>query len=181
MSANPIRMVTGPIAAKMAKALERLQKRRDEWPYWWSFPAPDSKRVHQVGVLASPNPATLTQILAYTVPSGFQFALRRITQLYLGASFTPGGGDIVWNLDVNTPVGIPAAQGYTVQGFGQSTIPYGGFFTGFFMGYELEQPEIIGPLDTLRSKVTTDVVIPVGAPNFFISIFDGLLYPAMEK
>jgi hypothetical protein len=178
---SPIRMVTGPIATKMAKALERLQKRRDEWPFWWSFPAPDSTRVHAVGVVPSPAPATQTQILQYNVPSGYQFAFRKITQVYIGASFTPGSGDIVWTLDINTPLGVSAAQGYTVQGFANQIIPYGGFVGGFFTGYELEKPEILGPLDQLRSKVTTDINIPVGAPNFFISIFDGLLYPSNEK
>lgn len=181
MSANPIRIITGAMATKAAKALERIQARRDQWPYPWTFPSPDSTRVHQVGVVAAPAAATQTLVAQYNVPSGYQFCLQYLTALYIGAGFTPGSGDITWVLDVNTPLGVATTQGYQVNGFQNSLIPYGGYQGGLFAPWQLSKPEILGPLDQLRSKITTTVNITPGAPNFFISIFDGLLWPAGEK
>jgi hypothetical protein len=173
------RILTAPIATKVAKYLERLQKQRDEWPYWWKFPAPDATRVHKEGVIVAPAAATQTIINQYQVPSGYKFALQFLTQIYIGSGFTPGSGDITWVLDINNTL-AGAIQGFPVQGFQSTLVPYGGYQNGVFAPWMLAKPEIIGPLDVLRSKVTTTAAITPGAPNFFISIFDGLLYPASE-
>jgi len=173
MSPRPMRLVTGPEAVKAAASMAAVQDRRDEWPYSWEFPPPRAIRVFQVGSIPSPNPATLTQVLLYKVPQGFRFWLTALVQIYAGTGFTPGGGDILWTLDKNTPVGVGTLQGEVIQGFGGLGIPLG----SLLYPWPLEMPELLAPTDELRSKILTTAAIPVGGTNYFHSIFCGWLEP----
>jgi len=167
------RIVTGPEAVKAAASIAAIQDRRDEWPYPWSFPPPRATRVQRIGSLLSPAPATETQILLYRVPQGYRFWLTKVVMNYLGTGFTPGTGDILWTLDKNRPVGVAPLQGEIIQGFGGLTVPLG----SFVFPWPLEMPELLGPTDELRSKVTTTAAIPVGSNNWFHAMFLGWLEP----
>src|ERR1035437_4756709 len=112
------RIVTGPEAVKAAAAIAATHDRRDQWPYPWSFPPPNARRVFRVGSVLAPAPATETEVLVYRVPQGYQFWLVSIVQVYLGAGFIAGAGDILWTLDRNRPVGVATLQGEIIQGFG---------------------------------------------------------------
>ena len=178
------RVISGVEQAKAADKLRRLADRRAQWPYEWVFPPPDSQRVHQEASLdvatgASGGPlvaGTQYQVLAYQVQNNYRFMLNGLVQLYIGSNtFVPGDGNVTWNLDVNIPVGITSPQGYPVQGFDNSGIPKGAYFSGIYAPYPLApKPEIIGPSDTLRSKVTVSSSITTGR---IIAIFDGWLLP----
>ena len=174
---KPGRVVTGAEAIQAAEALAKLQRNRDLWPYPWSFPPPDGERVHVEGIIAAPAAATQTVVASYQVDNGFNFILDSIITIYTGSGFILGAASIAWVLDINQPLGSNVVQGYPVQGFQSSNIPKGGLQGGVFAPYKLAKPEILAPTDTLRSKVTTTVDIPAGAPNYFISIFDGWKIP----
>lgn len=172
------RMVSGSEAVKAANQLRSLQSRRDLWPYEWVFPPPDSQRVHQEASIdvSTLTPGTAALVLAYEVQINYRFMLNGLVSLYIGSnSFTPGDGNVVFGLDINVPIGVTSLQGYPVQGFDNSGIPKGGYISGIFFPYPLApKPEIIGPGDTLRSKVTISASITQGR---VIAIFEGWLLP----
>lgn len=172
------RMMSGVESIKAAEKLRKLEDHRALWPYDWIFPPPEAQRVHQeaavpVSTLVA---GTQAQILQYQVQGNYRFMLSGLVQLYIGQSaFTPGDGNVVWALDVNIPVGVTSPQGYPVQGYSPSGIPKGAYVSGIFAPYPLSpQPEILNPLDTLRSKVTISGQITTGS---IIAIFDGWLLP----
>lgn len=169
------RMVTGVEAVKAVRKLQQTQSQRDEWPYPWSFPPPNAIRVKAVGSIAAPTPTVQAVVVAYTVPTGFWFALTRIVQTVEAANaFLPGRGDATWTLDKNVPLGYPYIQGSVVQGFGADVVPLG----SYQIPWILDVPEILEAGDTVQSKVLTTVAIPAGDPNYFTSILLGWLVPA---
>jgi len=175
---KPSRVVTGAEAVKAAEAMARMQRNWDLWPYPWVFPPPDGERVHVEGIIPAPAAATQTIVTSYTVDNGFNFILWGIFQVYSGGGFILGAPDITWVLDINEPLGGGVVQGYPVQGFQSSNIPKGALLGGsLYAPYLLPKPEILSPTDTLRSKVTTTVNIPQGAPNYFITVFLGWKIP----
>lgn len=177
--ANPLRRVLSGIdAIRQAHEKQRRFKRLEEWPYIWVHPPPDSVRVHVEGSIDVQTmvPGNQAEILEYQVQNNYDFFFNELVQLYVGQSnFTPGDGNIVWNLDVNIPLGVVAPQGYPIQGYDNSGIPKGGFATGVFAPYRLgPNPEPLGPSDILRSKATISANITIGR---LVTIFDGWLYP----
>jgi len=168
------RFLTGAEAVKAVRKLSTSQDARDQWPYPWLFPPPGSIRVRASASIAAPVSGTQAQVLLYTVPSGFNFVLTRVVQLYTGASFVPGSGDIVWSLDKNVAVGSPLVLGNPIQGFASEVVPLG----SSEFPWTLDMPEILVANDQLRSKVLTTVNIPAGAPNYFTSMVMGWLAPA---
>ena len=175
------RIVSGVEALAALEELERrVQDRRDQWPYPWVFPPPDSERVHQEGTLdvSTLTPAIAAQVLSYEVQGNYRFRLNGLVLLYVGSGvFTPGDGNIVFGLDINVPIGVTSLQGYPVQGFDNSGIPKGAYQSGVYAPYPLApKPEVIGPEDTLRAKVTVSAGIQ-GAGGRVLAIFDGWLEP----
>lgn len=174
------RMVSGTEEIRAANLLRRLQERRELWPYEWVFPPPDSQRVHHEGTVdvSTLTAATAAQVDSYQVQNNYRFMLNGVVLLYVGSgTFTPGDGNVVFGLDINVPIGVTALQGYPVQGFDNSGIPKGAYLSGVFFPYPLApKPEIIGPTDQLRSKVTVSASI-IASGGRVISIFDGWLLP----
>lgn len=174
------RVVSADEMLKAAELLRRLQERRDQWPYPWIFPPPDRERVHAEATLdvGGLTPGTAAQVLSYEVQGNYLFMLNGIVQLYIGMGvFTPGDGNVIFGLDINVPIGVTSLQGYPVQGFDNSGIPKGAYASGIYAPYPLgPSPEIIGPENTLRSKVTVSASIQ-GAGGRILSIFDGWLLP----
>ena len=172
------RVLSGIEAVKVAHEKQRRNLRLEQWPYEWVYPPPDSERVHVEGTLdvATMIPGTQAEIVEYTVQNNYKFLFNALVQIYIGQSaFTPGDGNIVWNLDVNIPLGVISPQGYPIQGFDQSGIPKGGFVNGVFAPYQLAlKPEVLAPLDVLRSKATISANITIGR---LVTIFDGWIIP----
>lgn len=175
------RVVSGPEALEAVRGLERQrQDRRDQWPYEWVFPPPDSERVHQEGTVdvTTLTAATAGLVLSYEVQGNYRFYLNGLVLLYIGNGiFTPGDGNVVFGLDINVPIGVTSLQGYPVQGFDNSGIPKGAYANGIYAPYPLgPRPEIIGPENTLRAKVTASAAI-VASIGRVLAIFDGWLAP----
>lgn len=191
ISAPVNRILSGPSAMAAQRKLASLDQRRQEWPYTHVFPPPQAVRVNIEGSIPAPSVGVQTQVLQYQVPDGFQFAFTELMQFFNGTGFVLGNQtQITWVLDVNTPIPAPAggiAQGYPVQGLSPSFLPKGGVVDGtaitafgMFAPWPLLMPEILQPLDILRSKVTTSVAITPGSPNFFISVFLGWIWETTQ-
>lgn len=115
---------------------------------------------------ASVDVTTLTnlvqaQVGAFTVPGGMYFEFKWLVQLYIGpvGVFTPGDGNITFSWDIDNPLGSTPRQGYPLQGFFASTFTLGGYNSGIYAPWELEEPEIIEENSVLRSKVTVNTTI----------------------
>ena len=175
----------GPSQMPAQRTLNRQKQRVEKWPYTHVFPPPQAVRVEPEGELAAPAVGVQTVVLQYQVPDGFQFAFTGLIAVYTGSGFVLGSQDITWVLDVNTPIATPAGgagQGYPIQGMSPSFLPKGGLSPGpsgifsIFAPWPIPMPEILGPLDILRSKVTTTAAITPGAPNFFVTVFLGWMW-----
>ena len=181
---SPTIVVTGPEAAKAAHALLKKRERRDEWPFPWEFPPKGAEPVFQVGTVIAPIAAKLTEILAYAVPAGLQFALAEIVQVYVGSGFVPGAGSILWTVDVDQAVGVPSLQGNPLPGLARIPIPLGAYGDaiggGVYAPWRFRKPYLIGPEQVLRSKCITTNTIPAGVPNYLVSVFSGWTWPAGE-
>jgi hypothetical protein len=175
-------ILIGPSEMPAQRALNKQRQRKEDWPYTHIFPPPQAVRVEPEGILPSPAPGVTSIILQYQVPDGFQFVFTGLIQIYAGTGFTLGSNDIQWLLDINTPLTVPAGgtpQGYPVQALSPSNLPKGGVLASpacLFAPWPLPMPEVLGPLDILRSKVTTTGTISPGAPNYFITVFLGWMW-----
>lgn len=135
------------------------------------------RRVHDEHFLAVPSNNNQALIGAYTVPTGMYFVFKWLVQVYIGSSsWTPGDGNIIWVLDIDIPLtGTQPTQGMKVNGWQSSRIPYGGYNSGLYAPWELEEPEIIEGNSILRSKVTINSAnITTGQ---FVTIFGGSQWP----
>jgi hypothetical protein len=137
---------------------------------FWLFPRANAELVQRVASIPTPAAATLTQVLQLAVPPGFRFILRGIRQSFqTGTGGAPvwveGSGDIVWTLDVNSPI-MPGASlgfsGYALPDMGAMTDARGSSIAPWPVdGYNVFEPEQV-----LRYKVLTTVNIPAGVPNY---------------
>ena len=175
-------LLAGPSQMAAQRKLNQRSERKELWPYTHTFPPPQAIRVEPEGIIPAPLPGVTSVVLQYQVPDGFQFVLTGLIAIYSGTNYFLGSTDITWLLDINTPLPTPQGgtpQGYPVQQMSPSNIPKGGISPApgsVFAPWPLPMPEVLGPLDTLRSKVTTTAAIPVGAPNAFITIFLGWMW-----
>ena len=176
MSTMQVRVLSGPDSVRAAAEIERANVRKDTWPYDWVYPPRNSQDVRASASIASPLPATQTEVLAYTVPPGFMFYLVALVQIYTGSGFVPGSGDITWVVDVNRAVGT-SFPGNPVRWFGSDVVPLG----SLVIPWPLARAEVFYPNDVLRSKVTTTAAIPDGVPNYFTSMFLGWIVPNEKR
>ena len=183
---TPSRVLTAVEQNRAAEKRRAIYRRKDLYPYSWSVPPPEAERVHERGSIATPSANTVTQILSFQVPCNRFFWFTHILQLYLGGTSTvttAGDGQIAWDLDVNIPVGVTnSLQGYQLRGFSETLVagngdfPYGNFQSGLNSPWQLVKPELIGPENTLRSKVSVNTTV-AGNGGRFVTIFDGWLIP----
>lgn len=167
--------VNGPDAVKAATKLRGANDRKDQWPYWWTYPPPNAKDVMPSGSIPAPQVGQQAQILQYTVPQGMRFVLAGIIQQFYGNGLVEGSGAAIWTLDRDTPTGNNIVQGFPVAWFNQLSFTLGNLDNGPF---KLAAPEIFEAGAVLRSKVITTSSITPGAPNYFLTILWGWAIPA---
>ena len=191
------RLVSGPESVKQMHALNQQSDRRDAWPYPWLCPAEDAEPRSPSNSIVAPALNVLTEILAFVVPTGFQFALTGIVQVFAGAGYIPGNQDIFWVVDLDSPIGVASVEGDPLPDLNNITVPLGGFMGGnagglaalggFTMPWRFKKPHILKPNQVLRSKCFLPTVNPLtgapngitpGTPNLFVSMFEGFTWPA---
>ena len=153
---QPLRVVTGPEAVIARFQDDNEQRRRDQWPYPWLFAPESAEPVFRCGSIVVPALGTQVEVLEYTVPAGMQFAFCGLIQIYAGAGFNQGSSDIVWTVDTDSPLGVPAIMANPLPGLDQISIPLGGFMgpSGFLGGltapWRFEKPFVLKPETQLR-------------------------------
>ena len=160
----PQTLVTG--ADSLMRSGATTQGAVNNLPFWL-FPKAGTQFRQPSKSIPTPAAATLTQVLSYTVPAGFRFILRGIRQEFNtgtggGPIWVPGSGDILWTIDVDTPIGAPALSGYALPDLSSMADARGSQLGP----WPLEGCTIFDEYETLRYKVLTTTNIPVGAPNF---------------
>jgi hypothetical protein len=139
-----------------------------------------------MAVTQAPANASLTELLAYTVPDAYFFRLSGILLTYASSIVSPnlvdGLGQVVWNVDVNIPTLIggtltaPALpSGYRVKDLGVVNFHLGSADNG---PWQIPGKLTFDPRDVIRAKVTTTAPFPgTGAPIAFLAAFVGWLWP----
>lgn len=77
-----------------AGAPDSIQK-----PWWLDFPL-DAQYFDFPGVIATPALGTAATVLSFTVPSGWDGVIRKVSHNYTGPGFVQGSGDLVWTIRV---------------------------------------------------------------------------------
>jgi hypothetical protein len=172
---NGSRLVSGPSAIRAAEALRVEVEKRNDWPFDWVYPPPNSDRVTAIGNALSPLAGVGNQIsvVSYTVPSGYQMCLAAVVLAYTGGAF--GLADMNWTVDKNTPLGIPALQSSIVQGLASVPIPLGSI-SPMYSEFPLTRNEPFDAEDLIQAKVWVSANINGG---LFSAILKGWIWPAI--
>lgn len=172
---SPVPLVEG------AEALRGFEYGGRAWPYKWELPPYDSQNVNVSKAVVAPANGTLTELLSYTVPDGYQFRLRYILLTYTGTAFVDGTSQVTWNVDVDIPVPpggsvtIPIIpSGYRIPDFASINWHLGSLENG---PWPVPGRMVFMPQKVLRVKATTVAPFPAGATVRFLSMFVGWLYP----
>lgn len=175
MSALGIRVATGPETAKIASDNRAAIARRDEWPFPWVYPPPDSIRRNPMGTAATAAPAASALVLTFTVPQGFKFELTGILAGVYSANMQPVGnpGDYLFSVTRDQPFTGNAPQGNTLADLYQIPFYLGSPSNGPF---PLPRSETFAPNNAIRVICTT--VNGGGVPNFACAMLAGWLRKA---
>ncbi len=169
--AEPL-LMTGPQAVRAANSLRRPPQPNQPVPFPWDLAPKDSRPVCQSGSVASPAQAAQVVVVQYQVPDGFQFALKGRINAYTG-TMVIGSGDALWTTDVNKQLNLTTPQGWTVEGLQAESFGVGSLTEGPF---PVEGFLVFDPNDIVRVKAT-NVNVDAGAPNYFISVLMGWIWP----
>lgn len=173
---NGARLVSGVSQIRAAEALRQEVEKRNDWPFDWVYPPPNSDRVTAIGNALSPLAGVGNQmsVLSYTVPSGFQFCLAAVVLAYQGGAYSLG--DMNWTIDKNTPLDVPALQSSVVQGFALVNTPLGSIVP-VYSEFPLIRNELFEPEDVIQAKVW--VSANIAQNGFFTAILKGWIWPAI--
>lgn len=154
----------------------------NSWPYFWQYPRANCEHVQKVVSIAAPANATLTEVLAVTVPAGFRFVLRKIMHTFnsgVGGApvFVEGSGAILWTIDVDTPIGSVPLSGYGLPDLSNMKESRG---STQFGPWEIQGYNVFNPYQTLRYKVITTAAIAPGDPNYITCGLFGWWDKALE-
>lgn len=139
----------------------------------WLFPSVDSRHLFRAGSVEVGVFGTIQEILAYTVPAGFQAVITHVMHAYEGTGFIPGTGSILWQIDVDRQAGAAQPSGRVVDGFLNVAIPLG----TYEMPWPVQGSIKLKALETIRYKATPIDTIGVGAGTAFNSAIVGHLWP----
>lgn len=140
---------------------------------WWVSPDGSCEDVSRVDSILTPAAATLTLVMEYEVPEGYQFSLRGVLCQYDGEGFINGSGSIIYVLDVNRVIGSAGQQGYAVSFF--ENVRY---LRGTSEDWwPLCGRRVFNPGEIMRWKVLTTAAIPEGGSNFLTAGIFGWTRP----
>jgi hypothetical protein len=165
------RIMTGPELVKEADKLRRRATKQEQWPYDWFAPPPQYTPREPWGSIVAPANATPTAVFDFQVPTGFDFVMVGILQVFIGSGLTPGAGSASWDLILN-----PSTEQLPIEDLSAITYPLGSLTAG--MWWHFGAPHRFVSLDIIRSQVTTTNDITPGSPNFFLTRYIGFEYPS---
>lgn len=148
------------------------------WPYPWSFPPQDEVPFNPTGSIAAPAYGSQVVVAEYQVPQGYEGALWQTYMGFVGAGYVLGSGDIVWTIDINSPLGVSALTAYTLPDLANIVVPFGSPIEGPF---KFAAPYLLREGDTVRLKATSVANISTGAPNFMVGYIGGWTWPVESQ
>jgi len=164
--------MTGPQAVRAATSLRPSPAPAQPVPFPWDLAPKDSKPVCASGSILSPAQGATVTVCQYQVPDGFQFALKGRINVFTGTLIL-GSGDALWTTDVNRTPGVTTPQGWPIEGMSGETFGVGSLTEGPFPVYGYL---VFDPNDIIRVRAT-NVSVDTSAPNFFISVLMGWIWP----
>ena len=105
-------------------------------PYPWDVPPPGHIPRFISGSVVAPayGPQNQVELLNYTVPPGMYFVIKAVMIRYDGTNFTPGSGDVVFQMDLDNPNTLGAggnfSMGRAIPDWGQFLFNIGSFDFG---------------------------------------------------
>lgn len=154
-------------------------ERQDQWPYPWVYMPPGGRPFNARGSLVAPaygagNQAVVT---SYEVPAGYMGVLTHLFWQYIGTGFVEGSGTIVATVDINTPLGVSAVDGYSLPDFADMTLSVGDQKYPWPIpgGWVADEGQI------LRLKAYTTATVTVGAGNYIHGGLLGWIWPAQSN
>jgi hypothetical protein len=78
-------------------AEQAAQREPIELPVY-NFPSWDSLFFDRVGVIATPALGATATVVAFAMPAGYTGLVRWLSNIFLGAGFTDGSGNLVWRV-----------------------------------------------------------------------------------
>jgi hypothetical protein len=160
-------------------AIKRVGLDANAWPYPWVYIPPGGISFYSPGSVAAPNYGVGNQveICEYTVPISFEGVLTKLMNQYLDpapSTFVQGSGDIIFDYDIDRPIGAPLSTGHYLADYYHILVNQGSTEEGPWPvegGIRLKQGE------TIRLKVYTVQNVLTGAPAFVHGALLGWIWP----
>ena len=114
-----------------------------------NFPSRDSLFFDRVGVIATPALGLTASVVAFAMPSGYTGVVHWLSNIFLGAGFTDGSGNIIWRV-LRDAQAVEDYENITAQ-LGTLPVPTDTFI-------------LVGENQTVEITVTT-VVLPGGGTS----------------
>jgi hypothetical protein len=130
----------------------------------WNFPSADSLFFDKVGVIPLPALGATATIIAFAMPAGYSGVVRWLSNIFLGAGFTDGTGDLIWQV-VRDLQPVEDYEAITAQ-LGTLPIPTDTFI-------------LVGQNQTISITITT--VVAVGGGNSSGGRLKGWRWPTTRK
>lgn len=145
----------------------------EDWPYPWIYQPPGYVPFYRRDSIEAPAYGSLTEIVSYTVPSGFWGVITGFYFAPVLAAWLEGDGNVQGRLDVNRPIAASLATGYDLNDWAliETTI-------GAIGRAEPIERNILRDGETVRLKVNLVGTVGVGAPNFIHGGIRGYIWPA---
>jgi len=167
--------------AELARAAQETltdpRRAEGKWPFQWLYPGPNSRTVNRNAAIAIPqipsgDTSAAATILAYTVPEGYRFVLKKLIMNAFASDWAQGSGPLLFTLTVIYSTGPRNVEDFTDVsfGFGNGQIPY-----------EIEGRLEFDPLDVLQINLTNSGITTPAASDFAYGLLGGFIYPNSES
>ena len=147
---------------------EPATRPRESWQnlpdYPWHTPPPGWESFLLPSTIATPAANdVLTEVLSFTVPSGYYGVINKLSHYYTGAGLVPGSGDLTWYIFRNDQV-VKNFEGLTIE-FGRTQPwPIDGI------------PMLPGQFFSYRVTHASTSLLP-SAGTIIVAIVGGYFYP----
>ena len=84
----------------IGKLCMRVGYEKYDNPPWIVMP-PQGRRYQEIATIVLPAPGVDTQVVAFTVPFGFDGVITGVVNRFIGAGFVEGSGDLLWRIQLS--------------------------------------------------------------------------------
>jgi len=154
-------------------------KRLDMWPYPWAHMPIDGRPFSRRGSVVAPafgvgNQVTLAE---YEIPPGYMGVITHVFALYVGTGYIEGAGFVVWDIDLNTPLGTTPSAGYALPDYAAFTMSLG----DAKYPWPLAGGWVADEGETVRVKGRTVATVTVGGNTRLLGGVLGWIWPSQKQ